>query len=230
MHWRPSIERRRNGICRIIVKRLLTNCSTKILYFTRMFSSDILRSVHKLRCVISYCIRVRDRHLSTFELIYSSHMWIQNIFSCGKHRTTMQIGLLHNSEFTGYLEDSKKHQDTFVHIRKSHVRVKKLGVQETDFFCFTHSTGTEFFFRCRITNWWNSSFRCWKICHHTKSKIKYEETRHVIQHQTSTPKTKPRFQPSTTILILVMLLVFRRTSSLLNSVRCCTFLKTTRQM
>ena len=34
-----------------------------------------------------------------------------------------------------------------------------------------------------------------------KPKINYEETRHVTPHQTSTPKTKPRFQPSTTILI-----------------------------
>ena len=31
--------------------------------------------------------------------------------------------------------------------------------------------------------------------------IKYRETCRVIPHQTSTPKTKPRFQPSTTLLI-----------------------------
>ena len=42
--------------------------------------------------------------------------------------------------------------------------------------------------------------------HHTQTnsttpKIKYEETRRVTPHQTRTPKTKPRFQRSTTILI-----------------------------
>ena len=35
---------------------------------------------------------------------------------------------------------------------------------------------------------------------HRKPKIKPEETRPVTPHQTSIPKTKPKFQPSTTIL------------------------------
>ena len=32
--------------------------------------------------------------LSTFDLIHSSHMWIQTIMSCGKHSTTMQIRIV----------------------------------------------------------------------------------------------------------------------------------------
>ena len=157
MHWLPSTERKRNGICRRIVKRLLTNWS-KILYFSRILSSDILWPV-QLACVVSYWIRVRDKHWEDL-IVYIYRQYTQ---FCGVGKTAQQcrLGLLRNSE---------------------------------------------------------------------EPKIKYEETRPVVQHQTSTPKTKPRFQPSTTILISVMLLMFRRISSLLNSVPCCTFLKTTRQM
>ena len=42
-------------------------------------------------------------------------------------------------------------------------------------------------------------------------------------HQTSTPKTKLKIQPSTTILNRVLLITFRRTRSLLYLVRCSTF-------
>ena len=50
---------------------------------------------------------------------------------------------------------------------------------------------------------WNLVIKC-SILHQTKSttpKIKYRETCRVIPQQTSTPTTKPGFQPSTTILI-----------------------------
>ena len=57
----------------------------------------------------------------------------------------------------------------------------------------------------------------------TTSKIKYEETRRVTPHQISSPKTKPMFQPSTTILIWAMLTMCRRTRSLLDLVRCWKF-------
>ena len=75
----------------------------------------------------------------------------------------------------------------------------------------------------------------WKKCYilprtnPTTRKIKYEETRRVTPHRTSIHKTKPRFQPSTTILIWAMLIMSRRTRSFLNSVRCCSFLRITKQ-
>ena len=62
----------------------------------------------------------------------------------------------------------------FVHFRKSHVRASKLDVQETDL--SGHTTNQ------------------------TNPKMDYEETRGVMPHQTSTPRIKPRQQPSTTLL------------------------------
>ena len=62
----------------------------------------------------------------------------------------------------------------------------------------------------------------------TNSKIKYRETCRVIPHQTSTPKTKPRFQPSTTIFIWTMFIVCRRTRTFLDLVPCCTSLRITK--
>ena len=67
------------------------------------------------------------------------------------------------------------------------------------------------------------------ILHQTNSttpKIKNEETRRATPHQTSTLKTKPRFQPSTTMLIWAMLCTSRRTRSFPDLVRCKTFLIT----
>ena len=54
--------------------------------------------------------------------------------------------------------------------------------------------------------------------------MKFDETRRVTPHQTSTRKTKP----STTILIWTMLTVCHRTRSFLDVVRCCMSLKTTK--
>ena len=56
----------------------------------------------------------------------------------------------------------------------------------------------------------------------TTPQIKCEETRRVTPHQTSTTKTKPRFQPSTTILIWVMLITkakFSRFGAMLHILR-----------
>ena len=56
----------------------------------------------------------------------------------------------------------------------------------------------------------------------TTPKIKYRETCRVWYHiKQAHPQTKPRFQPSTTILIWIMLIVCRRTRSFLDLVRCC---------
>ena len=59
-------------------------------------------------------------------------------------------------------------------------------------------------------------------------RVKYRETCRVIPHQTSTPKTKPRFQPNTTILIWTMLALCRRTRSFLDLVRSCSSLRITK--
>ena len=70
--------------------------------------------------------------------------------------------------------------------------------------------------------------KCFIQINQRKSKIKDDETHRVTQHQTSTPKTKQRFQFIKTILNWVMLIMFRRARSLLNSTRYFTFLRTTK--
>ena len=55
------------------------------------------------------------------------------------------------------------------------------------------------------------------------------ETCRVTPHQTSTPMTKPRLQFSTTIMNWAISIMFHPTRSLLNLVRCSTFLRMTKQ-
>ena len=121
----------------------------------------------------------------------------------------------------------------FVHIWKSHVCSHMLDVQEANF-CFTQFDGIwNYFSWCRSTRGlnsrsWSLGFGNWSVAFSAKPtqqhQIKNRETCRVMPHQTSTP-TKPRFQPSTTILIWTMLTLFLQAWSLLNSVRCWIFLK-----
>ena len=110
-----------------------------------------------------------------------------------------------------------------MHIWKSHVRANKLDVQEKD----------ENFLLMQVYAWMEYQlliFGIWLlkcfILHETnqrKPKIKYWEARRVTPHQTSTPKTNTRFQFITTIWNCVMFMMFHRTRSILNLVRCYTF-------
>ena len=71
--------------------------------------------------------------LGTFDLWHSSHMWIQTMLSCVKNSTTMQIRVISRFWFCRRpwrLEVNIRWNS--VYIRKSHVRVNKLDVQETD--------------------------------------------------------------------------------------------------
>ena len=67
---------------------------------------DILWSVNKLARAITKGPRAWHT-LSTFDLVHSSHMWIQTILSCGKHCTTMPTRIISRFWFywrTGRLE------------------------------------------------------------------------------------------------------------------------------
>ena len=154
--------------------------------------------------------------LNTFDLIHSSHIWIQKNCHVGNTAQECRLGLFQDSDFAGDPEDSKSKSGwTLAHIRKSHVRANRLAVQETDF-SFTQFNGIwNHCFGCKFTHGWKSSSwslgfghkKCFILLrtNWTKPRIKYEETRRVIPHQTSTPKTKPRFQPSKTTLMWAML-------------------------
>ena len=87
---RPSIYRRRNGICWRIVKTLLTNYSKMPVCGTHW------KTRHSMVCEQTCtCCHQMDQSLwqtfSTFDLLHTPHEWIRTILSCGKHCTTMQI-------------------------------------------------------------------------------------------------------------------------------------------
>ena len=112
--------------------------------------------------------------LGTFDLLYSSHVWIQSILSCEKHSTTLQIRIVSRLWFCRRpwkLEVNIRW--TFVYFRKSHVRTNLLDVQETDFSfkLFYRSWGN--FSRCRFTHGLDSrsrfvGFSDWSISFLTK--------------------------------------------------------------
>ena len=80
--------------------------------------------------------------LGAFDLLHSSHMWIQAILLCGKHSTTMQIRIVSRLWFCRRPWRFEIYFGwNIVHFRKSHVRTKKLDVQETDF-SFTQFHGS----------------------------------------------------------------------------------------
>ena len=148
MYWRPPIQGRRNGICWRIVKSLLSNCSEMRILGTYWKTWYFIVSEQTWSC----CLQVDQsmwQTLSTFDLILSSHMWIQTTLSCGKYSTTMEIRIVSGLWFcrrSGRLTINIRW--TLVHFRKSHVCASKLGVQETDF-SFTQ------FYRC-----WKNFSRC----------------------------------------------------------------------
>ena len=100
-----------------------------------------------------------------------------------------------------------------MHFRNSHVRANKLNLQRNRL-QFSHSSteaeiisldaGLRMEGIPALDLWdiwfWKCSFL--PETHSTTPKVKYNETCRVTPHQTSTPKTKPRFQPSTTIFEL----------------------------
>ena len=160
-----------------------------------------------------------------FDHVHSSHKWIPTILSCRKHSTTMQIKIVSGFWFFWEtLKSQNQHQEESLCMFGSHtVRPNKLDVQETNFSYTRFYRSWHNFFRCRLTHGWNSSswslgFGSGSVPFCTKPTQQHqrsctEKTCRVTPHQTSTPKTKPRFQPSTTILIWTMLTVCHRTRS-----------------
>ena len=100
--------------------------------------------------------------LSTFDLIHSSHMSLQTIWSCGKFGTTMQIRIVSGLWFCRRPRRLKVIiRWALVHTRKSHVRANKLDVQETDFSFTQFYRIRNRFFWCKIEVGWYS--RSWSM-------------------------------------------------------------------
>ena len=108
------------------VEELSKVCSQivlKCLYLTRIGKKCFYRFVNKLGCAITSWTRACENRLA--RLIFC-HV--------GNIAQRCRLGLFQNSDCAGDLEDKINIRWTLVYFRKSHVRVSKLDVQETDFF------------------------------------------------------------------------------------------------
>ena len=85
-----------------------------------------------------------------FDLVHSSHMWIQAILLCGKHSTTMQIRIVSR------LWVCRRPCRFLVNIRRNseHLDVQETDLGLTQFYGIWHC-----FSRCRFTNGWDSRSR-----------------------------------------------------------------------
>ena len=213
MHWRPPIQGRRNEICSRIVICLLTDRS-KMLMLDPYWETWYF-VVREQTCS---CYHQMDgqqpvanvKHNSSHRII--THVNSNIILSCGKYSTTMHIRIVSRLWFCRRSRRLKINiRWTLVHFRKTHVRSHKLDVEETDF-SFTVVQKLRSFLLMQVYawtafplslsgSWWLKYFILPQI-NSTTPKVKYRETCRVIPHQTNKSKTKPRFQPSTTILDL----------------------------
>ena len=153
--------------------------------------------------------------LSAFDLLHSSHLWIPTKWLWGKNSTAMQTWIVWRFWFKINIRRN------LMHFRKSHVRANKLDVQETDFsFTQIHGSWTNSLDTglrmdgipaLDLWNWWK---KCSILPKTNSVKPKfhlYWETCCVTPHQTSARDPKPKFQPSTTVMMCVMLTVCLRT-------------------
>ena len=91
MPWRPSLQRRRIEIRGRIVKSMLSNSSE--MFFLGTYWKTRYSMASKQTCTID-CEMDQSvwQTIISFDLLHSSHMWIQTILSRGKYSTTMQTG------------------------------------------------------------------------------------------------------------------------------------------
>ena len=140
------------------VGELSTVCSQIVLKcpcLARIGRPDILWSVNKLARAVTKWTKSLWQTFGAFDLLHSSHMWIQAIMSRGKHSTTMYI------------------RWALMYFRKSHVCSHKLDVQETDLGLTQFNRSRAYLSWCRLTHGWNSrsrslGFSDWSISFLTK--------------------------------------------------------------
>ena len=203
----------------------------KCLYSARIERPDILWSVNKLARAVTKGTRVCVKRLA--RLISHIHHTrdFKQYWHVGHTAHQCMLGLLHDSDFAGDLEDSKSTWGEFC----AHLEVirlfHKLDVQETDF-CLTHFNRIwNCLSWCRSPNGWNSRLKCWILLptnqRDPKRMYRKPATWHTMMK--TNQEQKFRLPTSTTILNYATSILFLQTWSLLNPVRCFTFLKATRR-
>ena len=150
MHGWPSIWGRRKWVSRRIVYSLLTNCSEMSVF------GSYWKTWYFVVCEQA-CFNKTDQilwqTLGAFDIVHSSHKWIQAILVCGKHSTTMQIRVVSRLWFCRRHWRFKINiSRNSLHFRTSHVRANKLDVQETDFSFTQFHRSWNHFSRCRFTH------------------------------------------------------------------------------
>ena len=133
----------------------------KCLYWGRIGGPDLLMSVNKLASAIIKWTRQLLTELFSFDLLHSSHMWIQTMLSCVKYSTTMQIKIVSRFRLCRKLGRFKINiRWTFVHFWKSNICTNKLDVQETDCGLTQLNRSRAKISWCRFTHGWNTCSWC----------------------------------------------------------------------
>ena len=198
----------------------------KCLYLPRIGRPDILK-VSEKTCTIDHEM---DQSLwetiISFDLLHSSYMWIQTIWSCGKHCKTIQAGTVSRRRFCGRSRRFKIYiRWNILHLCKSYTCCNKLDVQETNFSFAQFNRIRNHFLGCRIEGgrytrtWFMGSDRrsSWKD---VRTNVKF------VQHLT---QFKNESNLTEWLMICIMLILFPQTSILLTRKLCCMCLKRTKQ-
>ena len=197
---------------------LLENCQKfadrlveKRLYLARIGRPGFLWSVTKLARAITKWTSVCDKRLA--HLISYIHHTCEFKQNClvGNTARRCRLGLFQDSDFAEDLEDSKSTSGGLLCIFGSHTFVlvswmckKQTSVShsstEAEIISFDAGSPMDGIPALDLWDFVMEVFHSSQT-NSTTPTVKYRETCRVIPHQTSRPKTKPRFQPSTTTLI-----------------------------
>ena len=173
--------------------------------------------------------------LGSFGFLHSSHKWIQVICHVGNTAQQCRSGLFQDSDFAGDLEDSKSTSGGTLCIFRSHTFVPISWMckkQTSDSHRSTESEIMSLDAGLRMDGL--PALDLWdlviEVLHSSSNQLENPETMCsetccVTHHQENKPRTKLRLQFSTMILNYATSIMYPQTWSLLNLVRCCTFLK-----
>ena len=130
MPWWPS-QRRKIGFGWRVVKSMRSNWSEMPVFGSNWQTWYLV--VCKQACPCHQEVNESMRQtFSTFDFLHSSHKWMQTILSCGRHSTTMSIGIISRFRFCRWLGGFEINIGrNLMHFLESHVRANKLDVQET---------------------------------------------------------------------------------------------------